>query len=143
MRRRPPSALWRNLAEAPWLPITAYLGLVGIIGIASGVGVAPRSIDATLPDWLVMAWTVGIAAGGIAATVGCLWSRTRVESAGMALLAYGAGLYGVVVAVAAWPHSLIIIAVSVAVLSMCAIRLRVLSLARRAQRRAGQIQRRR
>src|SRR5690348_8128603 len=96
-RKHPPTRLWRALAESPWLPITAYLGLVGVLGIASGAGVAPRSLDVTLPDWLVMAWTVGIAVGGLAATAGCLWSRTRVESAGLALLAYGAALYGAVV----------------------------------------------
>lgn len=143
-RRRQPGRLWRTLAEAPYLPIVAYLGLVGIVGIVTGAGVAPHPLRALLPTWLVMAWTVGIAAGGTLATLGAfLRNGTRAESAGLGLLAYGAALYGAVVASVAWPHALTVIAVSVAVLSMCLIRLRVLSLARRAQRRAGQITRRR
>lgn len=130
---RPPSRLWRGLAEAPYLPIAAYLALVGAAGLASGGGIAPSSVRDTLPHWLVLAWTLAVTAGGALATVGALVERTRVESAGLGFLAAGAVVYGLVVTLAAWPGGATVIAVSAAVLSMCLIRMRVLALARHAQ----------
>lgn len=132
-RQRPPSRLWRALAEAPYLPIVAYLAVVGIGGIVSGGGIAPGAVRDVLPYWLVMAWTVAVAAGGALATIGALAERSRVESAGLAFLAAGAVVYGLTIPTAAWPEGATVITVSAAVLSMCLIRMRVLALARHAQ----------
>lgn len=130
----------RRLYGAPWLPIVAYLGAIAVLSLASG-GVAPPAMTHALPPWLVLMWTIALAAGGLLAIVGVLSEQTRVESAGLVLLIYGAGLYGLVLSVALWPRSLNIILVSVAVCGMCLIRLRVLALARHAQKLATDQQR--
>jgi hypothetical protein len=123
----------RRLYGAPWLPIASYLGVVACLSLASG-GVAPPAMTHALPAWLVLMWTVALAAGGLLSTIGVLSEKTRVESAGLVLLTYGAGLYGLVLSVALWPNSLGIILVAVAICGMCGIRLRVLALARHAQK---------
>jgi len=130
----------RRLYGAPWLPVATYLGVVALLSLASG-GVAPPAMTHALPAWLVLMWTVALAVGGLLSTVGVLSERTRVESAGLVLLTYGAGLYGLVLAVALWPHSLATILVAVTICAMCGIRLRVLALARHAQVMATQEQR--
>lgn len=129
--------LWRSLMAAPHLPIVAYLAVIGWRAIAAG-GIAPASMEHALPVWLVLLWTVAIAAGGTLATLGGLGSWTRTESSGLALLLVGAAIYGVVLAATQWPHSLTIILVSAAIVAMCAIRMRVLTLARRAREVAAE-----
>lgn len=123
----------RRLYGAPWLPIAGYLGIIAALSLASG-GVAPPAMTHALPAWLVLMWTLALALGGLLSVVGVLFEQTRVESAGLVLLIYGAGMYGLVLSVALWPHSTGFILVSAAICGMCAIRLRVLALARHAQK---------
>lgn len=125
---------WQTLTGRPHLPIAAYLAAVGWIGLLSG----DHGTGGILPGWLAIMWTIAIAVGGTLATLGCLAVRTRVESTGLALLAYGAAVYGAVFGALYWPSPYPIL-VGVAVAAMCLIRMRVLSLARRAQEVAAQI----
>lgn len=142
MTRSRARKLWRALTFAPWLPIVAYLGFVGIVALASQQhSILPDSLTDTLPWWLALAWTVAIAVGGACATIGGLWLHTRIESVGLAFLGSGAVIYGACVTIAAWPSGATVLAVVVAIASMCAIRMRTLSLARRAQDEARQIAR--
>ncbi|MGH3500554.1 MAG: hypothetical protein ACRDQA_06615, partial [Nocardioidaceae bacterium] len=92
------------LLETPYLPVAAYLGAVGIAALVAGHAILPDTLAEVLPAWLATVWTVAVAAGGILPVVGRVVSATRIESAGLAMLAFGAGLYGVCIAVAAWPY---------------------------------------
>lgn len=125
------SRLWDTLIRLPHVPVAAYLALVGWGGVVSG-GITPDSLH-VLPAWLVEMWTFAVAIGGTGSVIGALMQRTRIESTGLGLLAYGSVLYGLVGAVVLWPGSATVIALSAAVASMCLIRMRVLSLARHAQ----------
>ena len=128
----------RRFLAAPWLPIVAYLAIVAWLALATG-GVAPRALVHTLPAWLVLTWSACIAVGGTLAFIGPLVEGTLLETAGLVMLLWGACMYGVVLTVSLWPDSLTTVLVSVAIATMCYVRLRVLSVARKAQRVARRI----
>lgn len=142
MRRRIASRrdrAWNALVQSPHLPIALYLGLLGFVAILGG-GFVPDSLELTLPTWLVQTWTFGIAFGGVAGSVGLLAEHNRLEALGMVMMTYGASLYGVVVVVVAWPIGLATFTTCFAVASMCLIRLHILALARKAHRRAIELE---
>lgn len=126
----------KRLAAFPHLPIAAWLAVAGIFGIPEG-GLVPGSMEEALPVWLTQSWTLGIALGGVFVIWGCLSTHTRVESAGLGLIIYGVCLYGAVAGVTAWPSSLAVVMLCTSIASMCAIRLRVLSLSRKVERDFG------
>lgn len=137
----PENASWRDrLFYYEYLPVALYLSAAGWAGIITDGRISPGSLDA-LPGWLAIMWTYSIAIGGIIAPVGAFTGKTRVESAGLTMLAWGAGLYGLVGAFLLWPNSVAVVAVSLAIVSMCLIRMRKLSLSRRAQQVAASIAR--
>lgn len=134
------AVLERRLAEAPFeTPIAIWFGVIGWIGIVSGRGITPTTLEDALPLWLVQAWTVGLALGGTLTAIGKLRQRDRLESAGLALLGYGATLYGGVLAVAAGLGGVTAAAAMLAIAAGCAIRLRVLTLSHRARTVASNI----
>lgn len=126
----------RNQLDNPALPIVVYLAVVGLLAMASGGGAAPETVQHSTPPWLTHAWTLSLAGGGCLAVAGCLTGRTRGESAGLALLIFGLGLYGLADAVKRWPLGLETATALLALMACCAIRLRVLHLARKAVRHA-------
>lgn len=99
-------------------------------------GLAPDSMTITLPIWLAQMWTIAIACGGVGATAGCLLDSSRIESTGLGLIVYGVVFYATVGGVFNWPSSLTVIMLCASIASMCVIRMRVLSLSRKAQQRA-------
>lgn len=129
-------AAWRIALVNPHLPIPVYLAVIGIIGAVSGRGIAPASLEESLPFWLVHSWTLAVAVGGLLASAGCLTERTRVESAGLGLLLAGIGLYGAVIIPATSGAG---IAAVLALASVCAIRMFVLSRAREARQGAQRL----
>jgi hypothetical protein len=137
----PENASWRDrLFYHEYLPIALYLSMAGWAGIITEGRISPGSLD-VLPGWLAGMWTYSIAFGGLIAPIGAFTGRTRIESAGLAMLAWGALLYGLVGAVLLWPDSVALVAVSGAIVSMCLIRMRKLGLSRRAQQVAASIAR--
>lgn len=137
----PPHATWRDrLLHHEYMPVALYLSAAGWAGIVTDGRISPGSLDA-LPGWLAGMWTYSIAFGGLIAPIGAFTEKTRVESAGLTLLAWGALLYGLVGAVLLWPNSVALVAVASAIVSMCLIRMRKLSLSRRAQQVAASIAR--
>lgn len=132
--------LERRLAEAPFeTPIAIWFGFIGWIGVLSGRGITPASLEDALPIWLVQAWTIGLALGGTLTAAGKLRQRDRVESSGLVLLGYGATLYGATLIVAAGLNGVTAAAAMFAIAAGCAIRLRVLALSHRARSVAGTI----
>lgn len=137
----PGHTTWRDrLFVHEYLPVALYLSMAGWAGIITEGRISPGSLDA-LPGWLAGMWTYSIAFGGLIAPIGAFAEKTRVESAGLTLLAWGAGLYGLVGAFLLWPDSVALVAVSGAIVSMCLIRMRKLGLSRRAQQVAASIAR--
>lgn len=129
-------AITRTALANPHLPIPVYLAVIGIIGAISGRGIAPDTLVESLPFWLVHSWTLAIAIGGLFATGGCVTQRTRVESAGLALLLAGIGLYGAVIIPATSGAG---VAAILALGSVCGIRMLVLSRAREARQGAQRL----
>ena len=128
---------WQAITSRPHLPIAIYLAVVGWATLLS----SDRGTHGLLiPDWLAAMWAAAVAVGGTLATFGGLTLRTRLESAGLVLLTYGASLYGAVFGVKLWP-SWTPVALAAAVACMCLIRLRVLHQARRAEKVAATIRR--
>lgn len=141
-QHRPPR-LWTGITTAPYLPVAAYLAASGWVGLAHG-GITPGDLlDHTLPAWLITMWTVAVALGGTLATLGGLAGRTRVESSGLALLLYGAAVYGVAGSLAIHGNPWSVAAVSAAIAAMCASRMRILARARRAREVAADLEQRR
>lgn len=132
----------RSIATtAPYLPVAAYLATIGWAGLTRG-GITPGDLlDHALPGWLVLMWTIAVAAGGTAATLAGLTGRTRVESAGLALLLYGAAVYGVVGSFAVHGNPWQVATLSAAIAAMCLLRMRALSQARHAREVAADIDR--
>lgn len=63
-----------------------------ITGLAYTIGAPPpASIEALLPGWALLVWSVGLALSGVVGLSGVLWSP-RIEAAGM-LLGTGALLW--------------------------------------------------
>lgn len=124
----------RSSSLTAYVPLVCYLALIAVIGLLTGTGIAPDTLQVALPWWLVQIWTVSIAFGGISCTVGAASKATSLESAGLLLLAWGAFLYGSVIAVVGYPYSFGAAAVSAAVILTCVIRLRELAHIRRQAR---------
>ena len=129
-----------SVASAPYLPIAAYMGLSGIIGLVnhdrSSNGLWPDYDRAhRLPDYLLIAFSVTLAVGGFLTVLGGLIRGTRVESAGLVLLLAGVAIFGIA---GSWeennPWPVLIHALAFG--GMIGIRMWVLALARRAQERA-------
>ena len=128
---RHPSHWLRNAAQAPWLPVAAYLAYVGIRALADDSPVARF-----LPAWLDVGWASALIAGTVLVVVGTVTLRPRAESAGHALHLAGIALYA-----ACYATTLNLGAV-VAILTLggvAAIRLHVLSRAREARAEAGDL----
>ncbi len=134
--------LERRLAEAPFeTPIALWFGIIGWVGIVTGQGITPATLEDALPIWLVQAWTIGLALGGMLTVIGKLRQRDRLESSGLALLGYGTTLYAGVLVAAAGLAGLTAAAAMFAITFGCLIRLRVLTLSHRARGVAGTIHR--
>lgn len=134
--------LQRRFAETPFqLPVTIAYTLSGTVGLASGNGIVPHTIDRTLPFALVVVWTLYLALGGWLSVVGRLLQRERLEFSGLVLLGFGSGLYAVVLAVVGrWPSSITAAAAMAGVAAGCGIRLLVLNVSRKARTVAAQIE---
>lgn len=134
------TSLARRLLRVPaYLPFIVWLAVVGWQGVARG-GIAPGSaLDHLLPSWVVMMWTVAVAAGATLAVVGGVSARTRVESTGLALILYGVVLYGGVGAYAVSHGTWSVISVASAFGLSALLRLFVLSRARHAQEVAADL----
>lgn len=129
---------WRErLLHHEYVPVALYLSAAGWAGIVTDGRISPSSLEA-LPAWMAIVWTWSIALGGLLAPAGVFTGKTRLESVGLTMLAWGVGLYGSG-ALLLWPASVAAVALSAAVVSMCLIRLRTLSLSRRAQQVAAVI----
>lgn len=115
----------RRLLAVPYWPVALYLGIIAWLGIGTG-GVAPPTMVHILPAWLVIMWSLSLAVGGTIAPLGILIGRNRLESSGLAMLAYGSALYGIVLTAEAWPRGGTFALVGFAIVAMCLIRLRVL-----------------
>lgn len=109
-----------------YVPVATYLAMTAVIGLLTGTGIAPDTLRAALPHWMVIVWTVCVALGGLACTAGAALRKPSLESAGLAVLAWGSFMYGSVVAVVGYPYSFAAAAIGVALIFMCAIRLREL-----------------
>jgi len=130
---------WENFTTVPYLPIAAWVAFIGWTSLLSG-GIRPEG-GHTLPEWLLMAWTLAFAIGGTLAVWGGSTARTRAESSGLALLTTGLVFYGVVV-LSTGVHDPVGTALSVtAFTAMCLIRMRILSRARKAQEAAEAVRR--
>lgn len=128
---------------SPYVPVGCYLALSAVIGLLAGTGIAPDTLQAALPHWMVTVWTICVAVGGLACTAGAALRKASAESGGLVLLAWGAFMYGCVVAVVGYPYSFGAAAASVALILMCVIRLRELSKLRhtnRSHRLAARVQ---
>lgn len=121
----------------PHLWIVVYLLYVGVDSLLHLQ--TPRVMEHSLPSWLTTAWMCALTAGGVLALGGCIAARTRVESAGLVLQTFGISLYCAVVAytTSISPSGY---ASVVALVAVCASRMWVLSLARRARRQARHVQ---
>lgn len=87
----------RRVDDAPFeVPITILFALVGWVGVLTGQGITPPSLEAALPLWLVQTWTVSFALGGSLAAHGKTAGSERTEAAGLVMLGWGLTLYGVV-----------------------------------------------
>lgn len=130
MRRAMPTAV-RALLARPHLPIVGYLTYETWKALLNG-----PADSAGIPTWLAYMWAVAAAVGSVFAILGGLGLKTRMESAGLALLAYGAVVFGVV---AVGKHDDSNMVLAIAVFAMCLIRMRVLAKARAAQEVAAKI----
>lgn len=140
LRRIKKTKTWRRmccrlgfiLTIPPYLPMAAWMGLVGWTSIADG-GVAPDALREVLWPPLVWCWTMFVALGGLTTTIGALWHRSAVESAGLASLIWGVSLWGITLAVVGSGGSLVL---ALCLVLMCGLRLLALAKAREAKREA-------
>lgn len=142
-RREGWSRLQRRIAETPFeFPIAGALALNGFAGIVSGQGIVPRTIDLSLPLWLIQMWTIALTLGGVLTVLGRLTPYDRLESAGLALLGYGATLYALVLLfTGGFPATLLSAFTFLAVTAGCGVRMRVLATSRKARRVATDLTR--
>jgi hypothetical protein len=85
----------RRWSEAPFeVPIALLLAVVGWVGVASGQGITPPSLEAALSIWLVQTWTLLLGLGGTLTACGKATGRERVEASGLVMLGWGLTLYG-------------------------------------------------
>lgn len=138
------SPLWVMSATAPFeVPILAYfaaLGWVALIGsLFGGIHVAPDSVVATLPDWLIYLWAACFAIGSSVALVGRYFQRFPVESSGLALLGAAFFTYAIVVLYVNGLSAVFASGAYVALLTGCLVRIRVISFDRKAHRVAAEI----
>jgi hypothetical protein len=138
MCKRTRRKFWAGLASAPYTPIAAYLSAISWTKVFENQRFLPTAgLARHLPVWLAVCWIMAIALGGLCAVLGVTLQRNRIEASGLIFLLTGAIFYGIGSSyeTGTW-HT---IPVSVAVALMCAIRLHVLSQARKAQEGAARI----
>lgn len=128
----PPWHRWLNAAtRAPWLPVAAYLGYVGVRALSEDSPVARF-----LPAWLDAGWVAALIVGTVLVVAGTVTGRTRAESAGHALHLAGILLY------AASYVTVLNVGAVAAILTLggvAAIRMHVLTQARAARTEAGEL----
>lgn len=131
---------WDHFATVPYLPVVAWVGFAAFASLPGG-GIHPTGRAGTLPEWLVMTWTLAFALGSTAAFLGGSTGRTRIESSGLAVLLFGLLFYGAVVLFTdpADPAGTAVSVVAFA--AMCMIRMRILSLSRKAIEAATRLSR--
>lgn len=130
--------VWTGIASAPYTPIAAYLSAISWAKVFENQRFLPTAgLARHLPVWLAVCWILAIALGGMCAVLGVTVQRNRIEASGLVFLLTGAIFYGIGSSyeLGSWET----VPVSVAIALMCAIRLRVLAVARKAQEGAARI----
>lgn len=134
---------WTDLTVTPHLPIVLYLAIVGWVTLLTDQRFisSHHPLAHHAPHWLVIGWIAAIAVGGTMAVVGGLIRLTRMESTGLGFLLAGAATYGAGAAyeLAFGDGASGVLSGSLAVIVMCLIRMKVLSLARKSERKATKI----
>jgi hypothetical protein len=135
--RGEPNPIWLMTATAPFeVPIVTYFALLGIFAL---IVETPGSITESLDHWVIIAWGLTFALGGIIALVGRYMQAFTMESAGLGLLAGGFATYA---GVAVWvngTNAIFAAGAYVALVTGCIIRIRVILKDRKARRVAGDI----
>jgi len=131
----------RRFAETPFeIPIAIYFGAFGIASLISGNGITPHTVDMALPWGLILAWTIGLAVGGVLCVIGRFAQHHRTEMAGLILLGYGASLYAAALLVVGPAASTANAAAAmVAIATGCGIRLRILHKSQRTREIAHEL----
>lgn len=139
-RTVPRPSFSRQITALPYMPVSAYLALVGLLRLGHG-GLVPDegTFHHVAPHLLIFTWTFAIVIGGFASVFGSLFGATRTESSGLVLLLFGATFYGLGVTYEVGPE-FSTISVSIAIVLMCFFRMRILTKARRAQKKAARIE---
>lgn len=122
----------RRLLDAPHLPVALYLAYIGGATAVTG----PTRGMADLPGWLTHSWSAALVVGALLVVYGVGTGRTRVESVGHAAHLFGIGFYALVNAALLDGSNVVSVLVLAAV---AAVRMRVLTRARAAQREAGRM----
>lgn len=131
--------IWVMSATAPFeVPIVMYFAILGWWVLIAGYTATPGSIAATLPEWLILAWSACFAFGGTMALLGRYFQKFPVESSGLALLAAAFFTYAVAVSWVVGMNAVFASGAYLALLTGCLIRIRVIVLDRKAQRVAVQ-----
>lgn len=124
-----------RLLDAVHLPITFYLGYVGVTTLIRGRESTP-TLTALLPEWLTYAWSSALVLGALLIILGVAGDRTRAESAGHGFHLFGIGLY-VAVNLALIDGDGVVVIVVLAAVSL--MRLRILARSRAARGEAARI----
>jgi hypothetical protein len=139
-----PNRIWVALMTSPFQLVPCFFfALYGLLSLVFGGSILPASfgIVATIAT---VNWLVSVGLGGVLTVIGRINGWDRIEQAGMALMAYGFGLFaGVLVVTMILSHSLGPIAACGLLTSLtiaCGIRLYVLHMGVKARKLAGQVQ---
>jgi hypothetical protein len=134
------SRLWRMSETAPFqVPICAYLFLIAVVNLASNFGITPRSVDDAYESWLIIPWELSLLVGTGLALIGRYKEAFRVESTGLAFLVVASGIYVFAVFKAVgWGGTFAALGY-LAIVTGCAIRMRVIARHHKAQIVAAQI----
>lgn len=81
----------RRLSVAVHLPVTLYLGYIGL-----GAAANPDALTRAIPDWLTYAWALALIGGALLVITGTASDRTRAESAGHGFHLFGITVYALV-----------------------------------------------
>lgn len=104
---------WWRARVAPTLYDASFEVFFGVLCLLAALPMlarptefAPRSIQATLPLGLVIAWGITLLMGGVLVLTGLFTRNYRIEQAGLALLGSGALVFGMsIVLFAPWDPS--------------------------------------